>query len=122
MDTEKLERLTMLSHLLEGAGSDSAFVTLNSMDADLLGIIGSKEMREIETRELKAVDGNPQNVIQKAKVPCVKRNEVPGSAVKPSYEVLVGFAREALEIALDGNRIIDEKRVMPEPALAPAAD
>lgn len=111
MDPEKLAQLQRLSFLLEGAGSNDAVVSLSEPDVKLLEIHGSKEMIQVERAETIVGDGKIEVVKKMTKIPAVVRVEK-----TKAYEVNVGFARQVLELALDGQRLPEEGRIMPEAA------
>lgn len=118
MNTEQVEQLTRISHLLEGAGSDDAVITLNGRDMQILGIDPASREQITVTRETVTAGDDRKPVVKKqeVKIPAVQRDENP--AVK-SCHVNVGFARKALETILDGQRLDDPNRVRPEPVSKP---
>lgn len=92
------DRLNEIGHVLEGAGSDEAFVSLTAAQIQLLGLSDSKEMVTVTEEQIVIDDKHqPKRTSTKVTKPAIqKHDKTPGAMVN------VGIARAALELKLDG--------------------
>lgn len=104
---EDTQRLFDLDNLLDGAGSDSAQITMSNYDAELLGIADSED-------EVTETFLHPPTADDKGKLLPSKTGErkspavIPHEAPAQGFTVNVGFARRALAKKLKGRQA--EKR------------
>lgn len=89
-----MQNLFRIGHLLEGAGSDSAIISLSKTDLETLGLLnheGHVSVTQIDKKTLEPIE---------VKVPAVVPHER-----TPGAMVVVGVARKALKKLLNGKPI-----------------
>lgn len=116
-----LQRLEELDHILAGAGSDSARISLSPPDAKLLGLHNSTETVEEEFRETRDDGkGGMQSRVSTRKVKAVEAISIAENPAH-AYDVNVGTARKALLKVLNG-RSVGGRRQPDVPPAPPAND
>lgn len=110
------DRLNEIGHILEGAGSDEAFVSLTAQQIQLLGLADSKETVSVTEEQIVASDDHqPKRVSKKVTKPALqKHDKTPGAMVN------VGVARTALELKLEGRGL--SGTVQPEEPMRPTPE